>query len=660
MSDRRGAKPSHALLRLCSRLSSALRDYVVNVRIREEAAGFNALKSLAGSSLLCWPGLAVLLVAVVASPYLILYGYQFPALRAEIWEGEVVKAPQPALYIALLVISFGWAYLLAGATFLGLGVYVLAAAYAAFYGLFPGFSLMGTFWLALIPLWLLVMGAWVASSQPTRWRLPLLLLLSLLVAWITYPSLHLKAILPGTSGRFVLAAIYFALVANPWAMRKRLFQFSTALAMSLFLFLCFYALSLQQSALEEVFGYTFLSFHHLLGLVSLFWFWMGLDLFRGAQSLASWLAETVKSLVPRKVMNIALVLLLIAWGVTDYILVHGPALGLLNPYWEKALWNAYLALNLSMPFVFALNYHFYLIVVIWLLIALLCLAKRLSSERLMALFGISALGFFILYGGFNIWIALGSETWEPTLESGPLFIFVAGMFWQLLKAGSDLVAGAKVHTFLFLAFLLLFGGISLLELSAGYPYFNQELTLNTFLGALYLGLPYLLYTFLYQKRQHIPIPSNHLTLLFALGMLSAIPSLISGQFFIAPLIWLAIILVTGWRWQHWDGLVYTLALALGFTVFYTHPVIIQIPAFTSFLGRLVQLQARYAENVIWPWETRWWWILLTISGSALILGRFLSSARSAQEHKRTLFLILGTSLSLAFLATCKFLLPGFY
>ncbi|MBC7231841.1 MAG: hypothetical protein H5T68_01165 [Chloroflexi bacterium] len=101
-------------------------------------------------------------------------------------------------------------------------------------------------------------------------------------------------------------------------------------------------------------------------------------------------------------------------------------------------------------------------------------------------------------------------------------------------------------------------------------------------------------------------------------------------------------------------------MALGFTVFYTHPVIIQIPAFTGFLGRLVQLQARYAENVILPWETRWWWILLTISGSALILGRFLSSARSAQEHKRTLFLILGPSLRLAFLATCEFLLPGLY
>lgn len=173
-----GAKIANALSRLFHALFLALRDYVVNVRIREEATGLTALQSLAGSSPLCWPGLAILLLATAAIIYLSLYGQRFPFLTAELWEGEIVKAPLPALYLALFIISFGWAYLLVGAVAFGLGAYVLAAAYAAFYGLFPGFSLMGTLWLALIPIWLLVLGGWVASSRPTRWNSSFLLLLS--------------------------------------------------------------------------------------------------------------------------------------------------------------------------------------------------------------------------------------------------------------------------------------------------------------------------------------------------------------------------------------------------------------------------------------------------------------------------------------------------
>lgn len=655
-----GAKIANALSRLFHALFLALRDYVVNVRIREEATGLTALQSLAGSSPLCWPGLAILLLATAAIIYLSLYGQRFPFLTAELWEGEIVKAPLPALYLALFIISFGWAYLLVGAVAFGLGAYVLAAAYAAFYGLFPGFSLMGTLWLALIPIWLLVLGGWVASSRPTRWNSSFLLLLSLLVALITYPSLHLKAILPGTGGRLVLAGIYFALVVNPWAMRKRSFKPSVAFVVSLALFLSLYALSLQHSSHEEVFAYTFLSFHDLLGLVSLFWFWMGLDLFRGAQSLAGWLAETIKSLLPRRIMDIALFLLLVLWGAIAYILVHGPTFGLLNPYWEKALWETYLDLDLPLPLVLALNYQFYLIAAICLLAVLLWLVKRLSSEMLMALFGLSLLGFFILYSGFNIWIALSSEDWETILGFWPIFIFITGMFWQLLKAISDLVSGVKAQIFLFLALLLIFGGISLLELAAGYPYFNRELNLNPFLGALYLGLPYFLYTYLYQRRYHVAISSRHLMLLFALGMLSAIPSLAIERLSTAPLIWLAIILATVWRWEYWNGLVYALAIALGFTVFYTHPVIIQIPAFTGFLGRLVQLQARYTENVIWPWEARWWLILCAISGAAAILGYWLSRARSAQGRTRTMFLVLGPALSLVFLVIYECALPGMH
>lgn len=668
MTDEGERKSPHPLLRLGRILFSALRDYVVNVRVKDEAAGFATLRVLARSGPLYWPGLAILLVSVAATAYLSLQSAGVSILSIEIWEGEAVRVLSAALYLSLFVISFGWAYLLVGAAAVGLGAYVLAAAYVAFYGLAAGFGLAGTPWFALIPFWLLVTGAWVASSRPTRWRLPLLCLLCYLVALITYSSLHLKTILPGNEGRLILAAVYLALVANPWTLRERAFKPSIAFAVSAILFVGFYGLNLLQTPAEEVLGDTFLSLHYLLGLVSLFWFWLGLDLFNGAQSLARWLVDTIKALVPSRILRLVIFSLWGIWIAIAYLLIHGPTLGmtqfLLHYRLGSALLMAYMSLEPSMVFASALDYHLYLTVAIVLLALALWLTKRLSAERLLGLFGLSVAGFLVLYGYFGIWFAFGSEDWESILGFWPLLIFVAGMFWEVLKASAGAVSGTRAQTSLYLSFLLLLGGISLLELPSGSRYFQQELSLNPLLGVQYLGLPYLLYTFLYKQRRYTPVAPSHLALLFALGMLSAIPSLIWAKIVFAPVAWLVVLLATVWRWgrwdELWDGLVYAIASALGFLVFYTHPVMIPIPAFTGFLGRFVQLQSRYAEHIIWPWEARWWVLLLAVLEAAVILGYLLSRARLAQGRARILFLILGLSLSLAFLAICEFAIVRVY
>ena len=263
----------------------------------------------------------------------------------------------------------------------------------------------------------------------------------------------------------------------------------------------------------------------------------------------------------------------------------------------------------------------------------------------MGLFSLSLFGFLVLYGFFGVFFALGTEDWEVTLGAWPLLIFVAGMFWEILKAVSDTVSGAKIHTSLFLGLLLTFGAISLLELAAGYSLFYKELALNPLLGVLYLGLPYLLYTYLYQQRRGAPVSSGRLMLLFTMGMLSALPALGWGTILVAPVVWLAAILTTVWRWGRWEGyldaLVYASTLALGFVAFYTHPVIIPIPAFTPFLGRFVEIQGQYAGDVIWPWDAEWWWLVLAALGAAAILGWVLSRARHAKGRWRALLLVLG-------------------
>jgi RsiW-degrading membrane proteinase PrsW (M82 family) len=157
--------------------------------------------------------------------------------------------------------------------------------------------------------------------------------------------------------------------------------------------------------------------------------------------------------------------------------------------------------------------------------------------------------------------------------------------------------------------LLIVASISMFELAAHSSHYALTLTVTPFLGALYLGLPYLLYTVLYQQRRYAPVPAEQVRTVFLLGMISAIPSLVAGRVFFAPCFWLLITLVTVWRWgrwdRFWDGLTYLLALGLGFAVYYTYPLFVPIPILARFLNQLVLFELSYTAQNIPPWDPRW-------------------------------------------------------
>jgi RsiW-degrading membrane proteinase PrsW (M82 family) len=249
---------------------------------------------------------------------------------------------------------------------------------------------------------------------------------------------------------------------------------------------------------------------------------------------------------------------------------------------------------------------------------------------------------------------------SQSLGFWPLLLFVGGTFWQVLKVSPGLVAGEKARSILFLGFLLLLGGISILELSARYPYFERTLTGHSFGGVVYLGIPYLLYDSLYRQRGYTHVSPQRLLALFALGMLSAIPCLVVGRVFFAPLIWLVAILVVAWvhePWDDpWDGVVYALAPALGFAVFYTQPILIPLPYFAPFLGLFKAAQERYVTRTVWPWQAPWWRIFAGASLAAAILGYWLTRAHPARGRARPLRIIFGLILSLGFLAAWEFAL----
>ena len=162
-----------------SRLGKAVytpaREYVRIVRGGSEGAGLSTLKTFISGGPFFWLGLAVLVLSLLATAYLGLQGHRFPAVRAELWAGEAVEIALLALWASLLVMAFGWAYLLNGAARYGLGAYVVAAAYVTYFGVIPGVIRADALWFLAVPLWLLVQAAWLASGRGGLWRYPLLL-----------------------------------------------------------------------------------------------------------------------------------------------------------------------------------------------------------------------------------------------------------------------------------------------------------------------------------------------------------------------------------------------------------------------------------------------------------------------------------------------------
>ena len=290
-----------------------------------------------------------------------------------------------------------------------------------------------------------------------------------------------------------------------------------------------------------------------------------------------------------------------------------------------------------------------------LIVAVILLAfKKLPQERLMTLLGLSLLAVFALWGGLGLFFAFAPGADDGSSGFWPLLLYVGGMFWQILMNSSDLVSGGQGRRTLFMGFLLCLAGISLLELPAQYGYLEKELSLNAYNGILYLGFPYLAYNELYRQQRYTPVSKTHLLLLFALGMLIGIPALAGVPLAWVPLFWAIALFATVWHAGRWDdrldGPVYGVALGLGFAVYYTHPVLIPVPAFAAFAARLTDVQLSYVGAPIWPWELRWWAILAGSGVAAGVLGLFLGVARSRTRWLRAAYGLLGLVLSAGLLA----------
>lgn len=667
------ARPASALSHLARALFTALKGYAA-VLYGGDWQGVQTLHTMARSRLTL-PGLALVAGSVLGTAYLTLNSASIPALAVELWPGQLLTVPWPTLPLALLLLSVGWSYVLAGAAMVGLGAYLVAFVYIAYYSIMPGFELAGTLWFTLIPIWGLVLGAWAASSRPGGWgRLLFLLLLSLATALLTYPSLGLRAVFPPVEGRLALAAAYFVLVANPLALRWRHFRPGVALAVSLAVFVAFYGLAIVHSTPAAALQNTFLTLNELLTIVGLLWLWMGLGLFSGAQDLAGWVGATIQALVPRRLLMGLVFSAWVLWSAVAYLVSHVPPLFVIEGFVRlglgEQLLTAWRAAQAAPVFRATAEYDLYVTLAIAALALVLWASRALPTERLMRLFGLSLAAYLIISGLWTLFLESSTESEIPLSGFLPLILFVGGMVWELVKLGPDIVSGQKIRTLFFAGLLALFGGFALLEITSQHAAFGQTVVVNTYMGALYLGLPYLLYSYLYAARPDRPVSGGYLLFLFALGALSAFPSLFGGHIFYAPLAWLLILLATAWRVGRWerlrDSLVYPITVALGFVTLYTNPmlfslrtfyaafVLLPIPTLRAFTDRLIKLEDGLVNSYVPPTRARWWWILLAAAGSAAVLGVFMGWAHRLQGWRRALVLAAGLAASLGFFAVCEF------
>lgn len=658
--------PKERRPRLGRRIWVALQEYlfkvgILGVSVDSVRAQLEILNAFVRGGPVSWLGLGALLATVGATIFLTWQREALPLLSVELWDGTRAAAPALAALLAMLIIALGWAYLLVGAAGFGLWAYVLVAFYVLWYSLVLGISAVGTVWFALIPIWVLVQGAWLANAQPFRRRALPLLLLSLGVAVLTYKPLGGARLLPRPVGMPLLAAVYWVLISNPWILRRRLLAYHSGLALlvTLALYMPFYGMviTIGRVAPEELLAVTFWGLYGLSGFMGLFWYWLGLGLFKDAQDVAEWLENTVTALVPPRILSVMILLVWALAAIISYVLIKGLPLGLDKLAEGLGLAPLFVAIYRWEPLVHAfgltLEYSIYLFAAVFVVAIALLALKKLGGERLAHLFRFSVFAFAGIWGFWSLFFEIAPQEAEESLGLWPLVLFVGGLFWQLLSGSSGLVTKARGVPLLFLGFLLAVGAFSLLVFSSGYQGFQTEIALNSFSGVLYLGIPYLLYEFAYRRRQLTRVPSKQLLVLFGLGLLSGVVCR-ATSLLLAPCLWLLVILLMAWRWPQWDepldGLVYTLALSLGFVVYYSHPFWIPVPTYTDFMKSLSDIQLGWGKLMLYPWQAQWWWILFQACGAGAMLGYGLSRAHRRSAWAQARWIGLAVVAGTAFLA----------
>ena len=646
------APPDVQLARTPSGFLHIVVDYVHEIYGDQVASGFWLVRGLWRAGLAGRLGLLLL-------------GGGIP-LAAALLSGLLASGGLLTLPFGLALFAAAWAFALSAATRLSLPGYVIVCAYLAWYGSLAGGTLAGTLAFALPTLWMLWVGGAVGHAMP-RWRRWFWLwVLCFIVAYLTYGAWGLYRSLPQSwywPGQVILSLVYLAALALTNRLRKpptlgRTF-WGTFGVIILFSVL---AVRRDYAALGEN---AVLSFQGILGLVDLVWMWLGGSLFVGALEAGAWGTNKVGSWLPERV---AVWLWPACWGivaVVGWLLVSSsvpPALMLplyrLRVYtWVDTWPNAvYFAVRGQVRVSLAA-----------IVVTLMGQSFRKRGRLIAALTpawinGVWIAAFIGQLGYHQAMAAFGTVEAEAAspLTFWPALVLLGGLVWQMITAGKGWAGASWARLYGLVGGVLLLVSVSTVLVGIGSPTVILEYTLYSFLGLLYLGLPMALRALLFPDADAAPVSGGRLALLFGLGTVSAVVVLGIDPYAglhlaLAPLLWVAILALAGWRLgrldSRWGSAYAGSALALGFAIFWMSPEILPIPL----LAFVNTWQQRYVNTVLnrpVMQAGQLWFTLLTLMAG---VGVGLAWTRLRRRPVWFILAILICALTFAWLAM---LLPG--
>jgi hypothetical protein len=547
--------------------------------------------------------------------------------------GAEVSVPASITLLSVTIFAIGWAFALTAASRWSLAGYFIVCAYLAWYGLLIGGSLAGTPPFALPTLWMLLLGWRNARASKGRWR-AWLLIMCLGAGYLTYGAFGLRRIFTADweiAAPITLGAIYFVALINRFTLKRfpktdqpikpdRVFG-STLIVIGLFFVL---ALTRNQGLVADN---TLLAMRGLLGVIDLFWLWLGAGLFEGAIGLGQWLTIESTQLITPRFSRSMWPLIWIAVAVFGWLATHAVPfsvtvfahnIGLTE--WVKSWGN---------PDYWSVYYQVFvglIALAIWLVFII---RRRGTNDRLAWLTGVWLAAYIGIVGYFTNLETFGTlksnAATALTFYAG--LTLIVGLIWTLVKSNADWSKVSAARVYALIAFLLMMLSLSAITLGAGLPELMVEHSLYSFFGVIYLGVPLAAYGLITKHTQAQPLSMWKLLALFAIGALSA--SLVLGidpnagwHMSIAPLVWLLVLFVWGQPLARLssalDGLIAGGVIALGFVTFWMFPQILPIPFFSLWQ----QWQDRY---MLVPLnrpllQAGQWWLTLIALGLGMLIG----------------------------------------
>ncbi len=476
-------------------------------------------------------------------------------------------------------------------------------------------------------------GSASVKTQPQYWRF-WFLILCFGAAYLTYGAFGLRKVFTGDWEVFApitLGLLYFVALTNRYVLRRfpktdKLPKANRVFGGTLIVVGLFFALGIARDPIKAG-SSTLLTMRGLLGVVDLFWLWLGPGLFQGAIELGKWVTKESVAFFSGRVTRVIFPLVWVGVGVFSWIATHD--LSVDTTVFAYTIGLSEWVKTWSNPDYWGVYYQFFASVVAVIIFVFFVIRRRWTDDKLAWLSGLWLAAYIGVVGFFSNFESFG------TLEAdaaAPLafwtgFTLIGGLVWEMAKSNADWSKVANDRILALMAWLLLMLSVCVVTLGAGLPELVMEYTLYSFFGVIYLGLPLVAYDFVCERKGYEALSMWNLLGLFVIGILSA--SLVLGldpnagaHFLIAPLVWALGLLLWGRRLARLssalDGLVGGGALALGFVTFWMSPQILPVP----FLSIWQQWQNRYMLvplNRPLLLDAQWVFTLIAL-GAGMLIG----------------------------------------